>query len=216
MNNNNLRLFNYLNIKDLNAQADLIIGFGHFDLRIPEHCISLYKNGFAPKIIFTGGVGAGSGNFKHPESVEFLNYSKTQHPEINFNDVIVESKSTNTGENILNSIEMMNDMGLLKSVKRIILVATPIRQLRVFLTVKKYLPNVELINIPPDSTYEEDNYMYLENNQFLAEQLNEEIERVINYPNKEFIYKEHIPDYILSIYKNIKRETFLNKNLIAG
>ena len=38
------------------VEADVIIGFGHFDLAIPEHCLKLYREGCAGRIIFTGGV----------------------------------------------------------------------------------------------------------------------------------------------------------------
>jgi hypothetical protein len=52
--------------------------------------------GYASKILYTGGVGARSADFENPESIEFLNYTKKNYPQIPEDDIIIEDKSTNT------------------------------------------------------------------------------------------------------------------------
>ena len=134
---NQLRgIYNFLSPSDSVSKADLIIGFGHFDMRIVDHCAQLFEKKFAPNIIFSGGVGAGSADFTNPEAIEFRNYLHEKYPNIPLSNVLIESNSTNTGENVRFTIEILKKKGLLNGVKRVILVATPTRQLRVLLTAK--------------------------------------------------------------------------------
>ena len=187
------KLYNFLSPKDNLAKADLIIGFGHFDLRIPEQCTELYQNGLAPKILFTGGVGAGSADFKNPEAVEFLNHVKNKYPEITTDNILTEETSTNTGDNIKNSIEILKAKGFFESLKRIILVATPTRQLRVFLTAKKYFPKVVLINLPPSSSFEVDKQMNEVKAIDFEKHLLGELDRIQKYPKMGFACSTEIP-----------------------
>jgi len=186
-------LYHFLSPADNETKADLIIGFGHFDLRIPEQCAELYKRELAPKIIFTGGVGAGSADFKNPEAVEFLNHVKSKFPEINTENVLIESTSTNTGDNLRNTITILKEEGLFKSIKSIILVATPTRQLRVYLTAKKYFPEAKLINSPPNSTFDID--MGINENKEInfQEHLIGELDRIKKYPAMGFACGIDIP-----------------------
>lgn len=187
------KLYHFLSPSDKEVKADLIIGFGHFDLRIAEQCASLYQKGFAPKILFTGGVGAGSADFKNPEAVEFLNHIKSKYPTIEDEDILVEDKSTNTGDNLSFSIEILKAKGLLEDINTIQLVATPTRQLRVFLTAKKYFPKAKLINLPPSSSFEFDKAMNAEKSINFNEHLIGELERIDKYPKMGFACSTEIP-----------------------
>ncbi len=186
-------LYNFLSPRDKEVNADLIIGFGHFDLRIAEKCASLYQKGLAPKILFTGGVGAGSADFKNPEAIEFLNHVKSEYSEIETDDILIESTSTNTGDNIKNSIQILKEKELFESLKRIVLVATPTRQLRVYLTVKKYFPNATLINLPPSSSFEIDKEMNVTKSINIQKHLLGELERIQKYPKMGFACSTEIP-----------------------
>jgi hypothetical protein len=46
----------------------VIVGFGHFDLRIARTCGDLWQQGLASRILFTGGVGHLAGRFRHAGS----------------------------------------------------------------------------------------------------------------------------------------------------
>ncbi len=186
-------LYHFLSPEDNEVQADLIIGFGHFDLRIPEQCALLFNKGLAPIILFTGGVGAGSSDFKNPEAVEFLNHIKSKYSEIDAKSILIEETSTNTGDNLKNSIKTLKEKGLLKSINSIILVATPTRQLRVYLTTKKYFPKAKLINLPPSSSFEIDSQMNVNKGLDFEGHLMGELERIKKYPNMDFACSTKIP-----------------------
>ena len=64
--------FEYLYVCDASLEpADLIIGFGHFDPKIPRRCCELYVQGYAPRILYTGGIGAGSADIGMAEAIYF-------------------------------------------------------------------------------------------------------------------------------------------------
>jgi uncharacterized SAM-binding protein YcdF (DUF218 family) len=137
-------IFHWLYVSsDVLPVADVIVGFGHFDLKIPRQCGYLYTKGFAQKIIFTGGSGSGTVDFKKPEALVFFDELQKVYPNIRRDTVIIEERSTNTLENILftrrklaSSSPNFNFNGQIKSA---IIVACAYRQRRVFLTCKKNL-----------------------------------------------------------------------------
>ena len=195
------KLYNFLSPSNKEVKADLIMGFGHFDLRIAKQCASLFNKNLAPKILFTGGIGAGSGDFKNPEAEEFQNYLVNNHPGINSNDILIEKESTNTGENIRNSINILKNNELLDSIRRIILVATPSRQLRVNLTVKKFLPHIELVNLPPASSFELDLKTHNEKGFDFYDLLFGEFNRIKSYPKLGYSCSIKIPQELETLYK---------------
>ncbi len=192
-------VYHFLSSTDKEVQADLIIGFGHFDLRIPKQCAALFNKGLAPKILFTGGVGAGSADFKNAEAIEFLNHVKSNYPEIKTEHILIESTSTNTGDNLKNSIDILKEKNLFNSLKRIILVATPTRQLRVSLTAKKYFKNAVLVNLPPNSSFETDKQMNTNKGIDFEEHLLGELKRIVDYPTLGFACSTNIPSELKSL-----------------
>jgi uncharacterized SAM-binding protein YcdF (DUF218 family) len=172
MDNRLNEIFRFLALMDTPGKADVIIGFGHFDMNIPRQCCELYLKGYGKKIIYTGGVGAGSADLKYAEAVEFFNFTRKYFPQIPLEDIIIEDKSTNSGENIRFTIEKMKALFPLFNfgigICSAILVATPARQLRVYLTVRMYLENTELINLPPETTFNENLAVFSEKGESLT------------------------------------------------
>ncbi|MFT4261349.1 MAG: YdcF family protein [Candidatus Woesearchaeota archaeon] len=192
-------LFEFLSPRDKLKKSDAVIGFGHFDMNIAKTCCEIYLKGLAKKIIYTGGVGAGSADFKEPEATEFFNYSKKHYPQIPLNDFMIENKSTNTGENILFTKQLKD---FEKNIRSAILVATPTRQLRVYLTTKKHL-DIAVINYPPKTSLDENEELFKTKNQDFNKQIIGEITRLIEYPNKGFCKPIKIPDKIMKAYKEL-------------
>ena len=106
---NALRVFNYLAETDeLPAAAcDAVLGFGVFDLKLPRFCGELYRSGRAKRIIFTGGVGAGSADLGQPEADAWHAELLKTHPCIPRDHIILENRSTNTGENVRFTAELL-------------------------------------------------------------------------------------------------------------
>jgi uncharacterized SAM-binding protein YcdF (DUF218 family) len=123
------------------CKADVIIllegdGFGRL-----HYAAELYKQGYAPKIVFSGEItdyAYGSFPFKEclPKLIEM------GIPEI---DIIHEDKSTQTAEQARHIAQMAITQGW----EKLILVASPHHQCRAYLTFLKQIPQgIVLINAP--------------------------------------------------------------------
>jgi len=199
-------LFDYLYLRDKVLVSEAIIGFGHFDNKIPIHCGNLFSKGFAPYIIFTGGTGAGSAGLVKPEAQNFYQVLLSHHPAIDKSRLILEDKSTNTGENIsFSQILLQEKYPALAGIKKVIIVANAYRQRRVWLACKKYFTKVELVNSPPNSNFEEELEMFASKNEDLCTHIVYELERIKTYPDKGFIEKTEIPPEIFKIADELKK-----------
>jgi len=195
-------VWNYLAATDTLASADFIIGFGHFDRRIPEHCAAMYKERKAPKIVFAGGVGSGSASLTKAEAEFFKDEAmKLGVPEA---DIILEPNSTNTPENVRNSVAVLEGLGYSEArSSSFIMVATPYRQCRVWLTCLKHLPNATLFNSPPESSYASDLALFKAEGEHLEHLLVGELERIQKYGEKGDIARADVPLAILQACKDI-------------
>ena len=92
-------LWDYLGMHQAPAKADCIVGFGNFNTDIARRAAELYHQGYAPKVMFTGGLGRNTSRlFTEPEAVRFARVAmECGVPE---GDIILEDRSTNTKENI--------------------------------------------------------------------------------------------------------------------
>jgi uncharacterized SAM-binding protein YcdF (DUF218 family) len=142
-------LFQYLAVSDRLQHADLIMGFGVYDMRVPEQCASLYREGRAPLVLFTGGMGAGSGPLEEPEALVFRR--RAGELGVPGSAILVEPRSTNTLENVLNSRALLEERGVPHA--RIIITAQPHRQRRVWLTCRRWFADSSLFNSPPPTEW---------------------------------------------------------------
>lgn len=92
-------IWDYLGMHQIPQKADCIVGFGNFNTDIARRAAELYHQGYAPKIMFTGGLGRNTTHlFTEPEAVRFAKVAmECGVPE---EDIILEDQSTNTKENI--------------------------------------------------------------------------------------------------------------------
>ncbi len=92
-------LWDYLSLRQRVERADVIVGFGCYDDNVARWAAELYHQGYAPKILFTGGLGRNTaGLFRRSEAENFAAVAMEMGvPE---GDILLESKSTNTRENI--------------------------------------------------------------------------------------------------------------------
>ena len=92
-------IWDYLCLHQAPQKADVIVGFGNFNEDIPRRAAELYLQGYAPKILFAGGLGRNTvGLLPESEAARFARVAMSCGvPE---EAIIKEDKSTNTAENI--------------------------------------------------------------------------------------------------------------------
>lgn len=195
-------IFNYLSVRSAGLiPSDVVIGFGHFDMRIPRACGDIFRGGLARRIIFSGGVGSGTADLGQPEARAFLRELQRSHPDVPTEAIFVEDASTNTSENVIFSARGLAgawpDCNFERGIRSAILVATPYRQRRVLLTCRRLLPQVACACSPPEATFEDERHVFAEKGQDLIGLLGGEIDRIIDYGARGYIEREAVPDGIL-------------------
>lgn len=188
--------------------CDAIVGFGVFDLRLPVFCGDLLTRGAAPRIIFTGGIGAGTGRLGGPEAEVWRATLRQSHPQITDRQVIVENHSTNTAENIACTAELLARehpaFAFGRGLRRIIVVASPSRLRRVFLTLRQTHPVLALIRQLPPVSFEAELAVYgLQGIDYLAH-LAGELNRLVDYPAKGWIAAEPLPPEIAAAHATLR------------
>ena len=142
-------IWDYLCLNQPLEKADCIVGFGNFNTDIALRAAELYHQGFAPKVLFTGGLGRNTeGLLPEPEAVRFAKVAmEAGVPE---EDIILEPNSTNTKENILFTREKLEQLGIPNG--RILGVHQPFMERRIKAAMGVYWPEVNFGITSPQVT----------------------------------------------------------------
>ena len=142
-------IWDYLGMHQQPRQADCIVGFGNFNTNIARRAAELYHQGYAPKILFTGGLGRNTeGLLPEPEAVRFAKVAmECGVPEW---DIILEDKSTNTKENIIFTQNKLVELGLPHH--RILGVHQPFMERRITAAIGVYWPELDFTVTSPQVT----------------------------------------------------------------
>jgi hypothetical protein len=179
------------------ATCDAVVGFGMFDLALPRFCGDLYVRGDARLVVFTGGIGAGTGDLGGPEADVWRAELRRSHPEIPDAAVITESRSTNTGENVAFTARLLAadhpDRAFGRGLRRVLVVASPTRLRRVWLTMRRQQPDVQVVRCLPPWRIDVDRALYTAQGiDYLAHVLGE-LDRLERYAERDWIVSDPIP-----------------------
>ncbi|MFT3822988.1 MAG: YdcF family protein [Chitinophagaceae bacterium] len=193
------QLWDYHHMQHPLQKADCILALGSHDLRVAEWAAEVYLQGWAPLLIVSGGLGnVTKGIWTETEADKFAAIALRKGvPE---NAILIENKSTNTGENILFTQQLLQEKQL--DLQTFIVVQKPYMERRSYATFQKQWPGKQLIVTSPPIP--------------LAEYANDEIpmERVINimtgdlqrikiYPEKGFQIYQEIPENVWYAYEQL-------------
>ncbi len=104
-------LWDYLSLGKAPEPADLILGFGSFDDNVARRCAQLYREGYASRILFSGGLGRCTGRlFTGSEAARFADVAV--ECGVPRDAVLLEDRSTNTRENIQFSRTLLQNAGI--------------------------------------------------------------------------------------------------------
>lgn len=145
-------LWDYLGMHQAPEKADCIVGFGNFNTNIARRAAELYCQGYAPKVLFTGGLGRNTaGLLPEPEAVRFARVAMACGvPEA---DILLELDSTNTAENILFTRRLLEERGIPHS--HILGVHQPFMERRIFAAMGVYWPEPRFTVTSPQVTIPE-------------------------------------------------------------
>lgn len=134
----------FLYMKDPLKPADIILVLsGGNESERTDHAVALYKQGYAPRALFSGSVQMSGG-----DNAKYLKKLAVEKglPE---SAALIEDRATSTYENLRFSREILSRM----HARRVLLVTSPLHQRRAYLVARKVLrkPPTEIVNAPFDS-----------------------------------------------------------------
>ena len=192
-------LFAFLSVTDPSpAQpCDAALGFGTFDLTLAAFCGELYSRGLARRIIFTGGVGAGTADLGRPEADAWRDELRRAFPAVDPRHIIVENRSTNTSENIDFTAELLArefpDFAFGRGLRTALIVASPSRLRRVALALQKRQPDLRFWRTLPSADFDREYALHESKGIPYLAHLAGEIDRIRDYPTRGWIAAEPLP-----------------------
>lgn len=145
-------IWNWMKLDMPVEKAGCIVGFGCINDDIAIRCAQLYKAGFAPRILFSGGLGRNTKsrwNTSEAERYRDIAVGLGVPEDV----ILIENRSTNTGENIVFSREILKTEGLAD--KRLLCVHKPFMERRVWAAMKAYWPEADFTMTSPELDMEE-------------------------------------------------------------
>jgi uncharacterized SAM-binding protein YcdF (DUF218 family) len=146
------RLWNYHRLNHALAPSDAILVLCSHDMRVAERGAQLQLDGWAPLLIFSGGLGSITRSlWQEPEADQFAKVAESMG--VPRERILVENKSTNTGENVLFTRRLLEERGM--AIDRIIVVQKPYMERRSYATFRKVWPEKDPIVTSPQVTFDE-------------------------------------------------------------
>ncbi len=200
-------IFDYLSATDAfpPEPVDAVLGFGTFDLTLASFCGDLYAQGRVRRIVFTGGIGAGSADLGMPEADAWRQQLAATHPAIPSAHVITENRSTNTAENIVFTAALLAltdpEFAFGHGLNHALVVASPSRLRRVKLTLQQLQPALHVTRPLPPSSFAREYSLYEAKGINYLDHLAGELDRIATYPARGWIAFEALPPEISAAHE---------------
>ncbi len=193
------KIWDYHHMNQALEQAGCILVLGSHDLRIAEYGAGLFLKGWAPLLVFSGGLGhLTKGIWDEAEADKFSGVALQMG--VPKEKILIENKSSNTGENILFTKELLEKKGL--NIKKFIVVQKPYMERRTYATFKKAWPEKEILVTSPPISFEEYPDEIRSEEDVIGIMVGD-LQRIKLYAEKGFQIPQEIPDDVWSAYKQL-------------
>ena len=204
-------------VRQMNHQlerADVILVLCSHDKKVAERGAQLFLENWAPLLIFSGGLGViTSRMWSVPEAEQFAEIA--MQLGVPSEKILVESKSTNTGENVLFTKRLLEQTQIVAD--KFIIVQKPYMERRSFATFKRVWPEKEVLVTSPPVSFEE--YLTSYSNRELTSDdvigiMVGDLQRIKVYAEKGFQIPQEVPPDVWSAYRELVKAGY-NQHLIA-
>jgi uncharacterized SAM-binding protein YcdF (DUF218 family) len=195
-------------------KADAILVLCSHDKRVAERGAQLLLDGWAPLLIFSGGLGSITrGIWSEPEADQFAKVAMDLG--VAKENILIENSSTNTGENILFTRRLLAEKKL--NPEKFILVQKPYMERRAYATFRKAWPEKQVVVTSPQVSFEQ--YMKEYANPGLSPDvvisiMVGDLQRIRLYAEQGFQIHQDIPLEIWAAYEELVRSGY-DQHLIA-
>jgi uncharacterized SAM-binding protein YcdF (DUF218 family) len=208
------KIWGYHQLNHQLSKADAILVLCSHDKMVAERGARLFLEGWAPLLIFSGGLGAITKDiWSVPEADQFAEIAIAMG--VPGEKILIENRSTNTGENVLFTKKILAEKQI--DPRKFILVQKPYMERRSYATFRKLWPEKELLVTSPKVSFDE--YLDKYSNRELSSDdvvsiMVGDLQRLKLYPEKGFQIYQEIPDDVWAAYEELIGSGY-NKHLIG-
>lgn len=192
-------LWDYHHMQHAPEKSDCIFVLGSHDLRVANRGAELYLQGWAPLLIFSGGLGnVTKGIWTETEADQFAAIAINMG--VPPSAILIENQSTNTGENITFTQKLLQERGL--NPQSFIVVQKPYMERRSYATFKKHWPDKQLLVTSPLLSFTAYPNADIPMERVINIMVGD-LQRIKIYPEKGFQIYQEIPDNIWQTYEQL-------------
>ena len=199
------KLWRYHQLNHPLSKSDVLLVLCSHDTVVAERGAELFLEGWAPLLVFSGGLGAITRHlWQDPEAERFARIAVQMGvPE---GRILIENKSTNTGENVQFTRRLLAEHGI--DPESLILVQKPYMERRAFATFNKVWPGKKIAVTSPRLTM--DDYLRRYSNDALSPDdvisiMVGDLQRIREYPARGFQIPQDIPADVWDAYQQLVR-----------
>lgn len=208
------KIWHYHRLNHQLERADAILVLCSYDRRVAETGARLFLEGWAPLLIFSGGLGAITRRmWSKPEADQFAEIALGMG--VPAEKIVIENRSTNTGENVVFTRRLLMEMRI--DPEKFILVQKPYMERRSYATFRKLWPDKQALVTSAQVSFDE----YLE--EYSTSELSADdvisimvgdLQRIRVYPERGYQIRQEIPDDVWSAYEELVKAGY-DKHLIS-
>jgi uncharacterized SAM-binding protein YcdF (DUF218 family) len=208
------RIWQYHQLNHEMSSADAILVLCSYDKAVAERGAQLFLEGWAPLLIFSGGLGSITRRlWREPEADQFAAIAVTLG--VPRESILTENRSTNTGENVLFTKQLLADRNI--DPRQFILVQKPYMERRSYATFRKLWPDKDVVVTSPKVSMDE--YLRRYSNEALSSDevisiMVGDLQRIRLYPARGFQIPQDIPEEIRDAFDELVAAGY-DKHLIG-
>ena len=199
------KVWHYHQLNHSLTKSDVIVVLCSHDTVVAERGAEIFLEGWAPLIVFSGGLGVITRHlWQDPEAERFARIAAQMG--VPPDRILVETRSANTGENVAFTRRLLADRGM--DPESLILVQKPYMERRTFATFNKVWPGKRIAVTSP--RFSLDDYLSRYSNEALSPDdvisiMVGDLQRIREYPARGFQIPQEIPDDVWDAYEQLRR-----------
>jgi uncharacterized SAM-binding protein YcdF (DUF218 family) len=204
-------VWNYHHVNHPLEPADCIMVLGSHDTRVAERGAELLLAGWAPLVLFSGNLGALTrGVWNRPEAEIFADAAAAAG--VPRERMLIEARSTNTGENVDFSRELLSKHGM--HPRKVIAVQKPYMERRTLATFQQRWPELTVIVTSPQIEFDDYPNEAIRREDIIHIMVGD-LQRLILYADRGWSVAQEIPPEVTEAYERLV-EAGYTRRLIPG
>ncbi|MFJ2476355.1 YdcF family protein [Streptomyces sp. NPDC087659] len=183
------------------------IGLGSHDLGVADVTVDLYRRGMFPLIVFTGATSRTTQE-RMPRGEAEHYRGRALELGVPADDILVEPKARNTGENIRFTRRLLGQAGI--TVESVLLVSKPYEERRAYATARKLWPEVDVVSASAPLSLS----AYIDSigdSNLVIDMLVGSLQRLITYPAQGFLEYQDVPDSVMAAFDRLWQAGFTSR-----